>query len=1193
MQRANLKKGIIMKTKLPAVKALLFAAFGLICGFSQAVRGAEGAPAKEALRANARIVGIEAYPASIQLGSAYHYSQALLTAVLDTGDRVDVTRLARIDAPASLVKVSREGLVRPVADGKGQIRVTLEGKSITVPVVVAGQKTAYPVSFIRDVMPMMSKLGCNAGTCHGAQKGKNGFKLSLRGYDPLFDHLALTDDLQGRRFNRSAPDNSLMLLKPSGRAPHGGGVLMQPGDPSYELLRAWIGGGVKLDLSVPRVAAIDIFPKNPTVPLPGMKQQMGVIARYTDGSVRDVSAEAFVETSNSDVATVDKNGLVTTARRGEATMLARYEGAYAATTMIVMGDRSGFQWKDVPEHNYIDTLVDAKLKKVKLLPSALCTDSEFIRRIYLDLTGLPPEPADVRAFLADSRPTRTKREAVVDKLVGSADYVEHWTNKWADLLQVNRKFLGDQGAVAFRKWIHDAVAANMPYDKFANTILTASGSNVDNPPASYYKILRRPDAIMENTTQLFLAIRFNCNKCHDHPFEKWTQDQYYQMAAYFAQVGLKEDARFKNQKIGGTAVEGAVPLVEVVADQPSGEIRHERTGVLTPPTFPYEVKGIAPAKTTRRELLARWITSRDNPYFAKSYANRVWSYLVGVGIIEPVDDIRAGNPPSNPELLDRLTAEFIKSNFNVQELVKTICKSRVYQQSIVTSAWNKDDELNYSHALARRLPAEVLFDAIYRATGAKSNLPGMPRGARAAQAVDSQVPAPGGFLDLFGRPPRESACECERTSGLMLGPILNLVNGPVIADAIKDPQNRLASLIAAQKDDKKVVEEIFLALLCRPPTAKELAVGVDALQGNRNEYAVLVAEHKKLQDTLAAYEKQIPAKQTAWEKGLKSSASWIVLDPTTFKSQGGATLTKQADQSILASGKNPFPEKYTVTANTTLTGITAIRLEVLADGKLPAMGPGRAPNGNFVLNEFGVTAAPLPVPVKTAPAPAQGSPTKSAKTPAPAAKANPQVTPAKTPAPPAKPNPQAAPVKPAKTPAPPLPPPPMPKPVKVNLHNASADFAQVSYPPSGAIDNNPATGWAVSPVFGKNHVAIFETKKPAGFPGGTTLTFTLDQVFAGKEHNIGRFRLSVTTAKPPVGFNNLPDHINQILAVAPEKRTPQQQGTLSGYYRSLDPELIRLQKAVASHYLPNDARTIGAQDLAWALINSPAFLFNH
>jgi hypothetical protein len=1084
---------------------------------------------EETLPTKARIIKLEVFPSSINLKHPYAYNQVLVTARLDTGDQIDVTRKAHVDKPPRLVEVSRLGLVRPLADGTGQIKFSLGGQAVNVPVAVSGQGQTYPVNFVRDVMPVLSKVGCNAGTCHGSQKGKNGFKLSLRGYDPLFDHQAFTDDIQARRINRSDPDASLMLLKPSGAAPHQGGVLFQAGDPYYKLLRDWIADGVKLDLKAPRVASIDVFPKGPVVPVIGMKQQMAVLATYTDASVRDVSAEAFIESSNTEVATVDKNGLVTTVRRGEAAMLARYEGAYAATTLIIMGDRHGFGWKDVPEYNFIDQLVDEKLKAVKVLPSGLCTDSEFIRRVYLDLTGLPPEPGDVRAFLADQRPSRTKREALVDKLVGSPDYIEHWTNKWADLLQVNRKFLGEQGATAFRKWTRDAVASNMPYNKFAHTILTASGANIDNPPASYYKILRDPGLAMENTTQLFLAIRFNCNKCHDHPFERWTQDQYYHLAAYFAQVERKEDPRFKNQKIGGTDVEVATPLVEIITDKTDGNIKHERTGAVAAPEFPFLHKDLAPAKASRREQLAHWITSPQNPYFARSYANRIWSYLLGVGIIEPIDDIRAGNPPSNPKLLDRLTQEFVSSGFNTQHLMRLICKSRVYQQSIATNAWNKDDDINYAHAQVRRLPAEVLFDSIHRATGSLSHLPGMPAGARAAQALDSSVQAPSGFLDLFGRPPRESACECERTTGMMLGPVLNLVNGPVVGDAIKDPQNRIAKLLAAQKDDKKVVEELFLAFLCRPPTEKEIAAGVEALRGNKDEFAAMVAEHNRLSASLNAYVQQLPARQTEWEKSLKNPVPWTVLDPTSFQSKGGATLTKEKDGSLFVGGKNGFPEKYRVTANTTLAGITAIRLEVMADPRLPNGGPGRASDGNFVLNEFRVTMASPADPKKAA---------------------------------------------------------------RVELHNPQATFSQEGFLVGHAIDNNPATGWAVAPVFGKTHMAVFEVKKPFGDAKGTTLTFSLDQVFNSKVHTIGRFRLSVTTAKPPITIHNLPDNISHALAVAPDKRTPEQKAVLANYYRSIDRELPRLQQAVAEHYVPPDARAIGAQDLAWALINNDAFLFN-
>jgi hypothetical protein len=1084
----------------------------------------------ESLPPAAKISKITAQPPRIELKTPFEYSQLLLTAELASGEQLDVTRLAKIDAPAQLARVNATGVVRPVADGSGVLTITLQAQKLTVPVEVKGQKEQYHASFVRDVMPTLSRMGCNAGTCHGAQKGKNGFKLSLRGYDPLFDHRSLTDDLKGRRFNRAAPDASLMLLKCTGTVAHVGGVLTQPGDPYYGLLRSWIADGVKLDLNSPRVQSIEVLPKSAVIPLPGMKQQIAVRATFTDGSVRDVSVEAFLESSNTEVATVDRAGTVTAVRRGETTILARYEGAYAAAGIVIMGERKNFQWREVPEYSYLDKLVDAKLKQMKILPSELCTDAEFIRRIYLDLTGLTPEPSAVRAFLADGRPSRVKRDALVDKLIGSPEFIEHWTNKWADLLQVNRKFLGDAGATAFRKYIRDAVASNKPYDKFAYDILTASGSNLDNPAASYYKVLRDPGAVMENTTQLFLAVRFNCNKCHDHPFERWTQDQYYQTAAFFAQVERKEDPKFKGQKVGGTAVEGATPLVEIIADKNAGEETHLRTGQVVKATFPYLHKDLAPSTAPRRVQLAHWIASKENALFARSYVNRLWSYLLGVGIIEPVDDIRAGNPATNPALLDALTDDFVKSGFNVQYLLKTICKSRVYQQSGQTNAFNRDDDINYSHAIARRLPAEVLYDAIHRATGSLSQLPGLPAGARAAQLLDSTTDVPGGFFGQFGKPARESACECERSTTMMLGSVLNLVNGPVVANAIKDPNNRLANLTINEKNDGKIVEEIYLAMLSRLPTKTELQVGLRTLKDGEEDYQSLVAEAKQHQDALTAREKILDAQQPQWEIGIKATVppTWNTLDIDKAVSKGGATLTKQKDGSILASGKNPSPETYTLTAQTKLTGITAIRLEVLPDASLPGKGPGRAPNGNFVLNEF-----------------------KLAFTPSGEKKAKPLV-----------------------------------------LKNAQADFAQATFPAGNAIDNNPATGWAIAPEFGKAHTVYFELATPLTLPTGATLTVTMLQQFVGKEHNIGRFRLSLTTSKT-LSLKGPPATIVKILAVEPAKRTPPQKAELNNFYRAMDPELPRLRQLVAEHPMPVDKRLPGAQDLAWALINSKAFQFNH
>ncbi|HEY7330372.1 MAG TPA: DUF1549 domain-containing protein [Gemmataceae bacterium] len=1083
----------------------------------------------EALPPDAKIMKLEAYPPGLELKTPFEYSQLLLTAHLAGERQMDVTRLAKIEPPSQLVRVNATGVVRPLADGNGVLKISLQDQTLSLPVTVKGQKENYKVSFVRDVMPTLSRMGCNAGTCHGAAKGKNGFKLSLRGYDPLFDHRSLTDDLKGRRFNRAAPDASLMLLKCTGTVAHVGGVLTQPGEPYYELLRSWIADGVKLDLNNSRVQSIEVLPKSSVIPLAGMKQQIAVRATFADGSARDVSVEAFLESSNTEVATVDRAGTVTAVRRGETTILARYEGAYAAAGIVIMGDRKGYQWRDVPEYNYIDKLVDGKLKQMKILPSELCTDAEFFRRIYLDLTGLPPEPSDIRAFLADSRPTRVKRDELVDKLIGSPEFIEHCTNKWADLLQVNRKFLGEDGAKQFREYIRLAIADNKPYDRFVYDILTAHGSNLQEPAASYYKILRDPGAVMENTTQLFLAIRFNCNKCHDHPFERWTQDQYYETAAFFAQVNRKEDPKYRGQRVGGTAVEGATPLVEIIEDAKAGDVAHLRTGQMAKPTFPYLHKDLAPSSAGRREQIAHWMTSKDNPYFAKSYVNRLWSYLLGVGLIEPVDDIRAGNPATNPALLDALTDDFIKSGFNVRHILRTICKSRVYQQSVATNAFNRDDDINYSHALVRRLPAEVLYDTIYRAAGSPTRLPGLPPGARAAQLLDSRDDVPGGFFVLFGKPARESACECERSPTMMLGSVLNLVNGPVPAAAINDPNNRLAKLVASEKDDAKVVEELFLSFLGRMPTKTELQLGLQSLKDGEKTYELQVAEARQHQEALVAYEKSLGARQAKWEEQVKITIppTWTPVDIDKSLSQAGATLTKQADGSLLASGKNPLKDTYTITGRTMLNAITALRLEVLPDASLSAKGPGRASNGNFVLTELRLTYT-LPGEKKAKP---------------------------------------------------------------IALKNAQADFSQDSWAVGGAIDNNRATGWAIAPQFGMPHTAYFELAAPLNLPTGATLTATMAQEF-GSQHTLGHFRLSLTSSKT-LSLKGPPAAIVNILGIDPAKRTPQQKAEMANYYHSLDPELARLRQLVAEHPMPVDKRLPGAQDLAWAFINAKAFQFNH
>lgn len=1092
-------------------------AVGVALGFASLTTLLYGA---ESLPEGAKVVALEVHPASIELGSKYAYSQVLVTAVLEGGDRLDATRMAQGSIAGDLATLSPTGVVRPKADGDGQITFALGGQTTSVPLRVAGLAAEYPTSFVRDVMPAMSKMGCNSGTCHGSLNGKNGFKLSLRGYDPLYDHRALTDEIASRRINRAAPDQSLMLLKPSGVIPHVGGVLTQSGQPYYELIRSWIAGGLKLDLDSTRVTGIEVLPKNPIVPMPGMTQQVKVLATYGDGTMRDVTLEAFVESGNTEVAEPDKLGLISVIRRGEAPVLVRFEGAYTATTITVMGDRSGYEWKDAPANNYIDELVYNKLKRVKSLPSGLCSDSEFIRRASLDLTGLPPSAEQVRAFVADTREAKIKRDELIDRLVGGGDYVELWTNKWADLLQVNRKFLGEEGAFALRGWIKQAVSSNMPYDKFVHSVLTASGSTLENPPAAYYKVLRTPEEVMENTTQLFLGVRFNCNHCHDHPFERWTQGQYYHLAAYFAQVGRKEDPASQGRTIGASAVEGGKPLVEAIYDAPSGEVLDGATNKPATPGFPYAHAAMPNEQATRRQQLAGWIASKENQYFAKSYVNRLWGYLFGRGIIEPIDDIRAGNPPTNPELLDRLTADFVASGFDMQHMLRTICKSRAYQASIATNKWNEDDEINFSHAIARRLPAEVLYDAIQYTTGSISRLPGVPAGYRAAQLPDVGLTLPSGFFEVFGRAPRESSCECERSSGMMLGPVMTLVNGPTIAEAIADPANEITKLVASQPDDAKLVDELFVRILSRSASEAEIAAGIAALKAGGDDVV-------KLREQLAKLEAELNVRQAGWEAS-QIAPVWTTLPPTELQASAGSTLTKQPDHSVFVEGKNGRGS-YTIKLDTDLTAITAVRLELLADDRLPSRGPGRAPNGNLVLSELKLTAAPKADPAKSVP---------------------------------------------------------------LSLAGAVADFNQDGYPVFNALDGNPGTGWAIAPNFGKDSSAILQLREPLNLAGGASLTLVLDHQF-DEQHSVGKFRVSVTNTPQPLNTQKTPPAIAALLAIPPGQRSEAQRAELAAAFRSLDAKWVALSQTVAGvAEQQKNARLTGAQDLAWALINSPSFLFN-
>jgi hypothetical protein len=776
--------------------------------FGKRAEQGEAGPAKPPLP---QIVSLQLQPASLTLTDGRDARQVLVWGLDAEGRKFDLTDEATLKADSDLVTVGDDRYLMPQKAGDGTVTVTAAGKETTLAVKVLKAENA-PVRFTHDVMPLLAGVGCNAGTCHGSAKGKNGFKLSLRGYDAEYDYNALVNELLGRRVNRVEPAKSLMLLKPTGLVPHEGGHVLEPGGRRYNVILQWIKEGAKYepDPGTARPNGVEVLPSEVALDLPGRTQRLIVLAHYPDGATRDVTRDAVLSSNSVEVAKITGNE-ITGLTRGEAAILVRYEGNYGVVNVSIMGDRTGFAWAPMVEYNFVDHHINSKLEKMKIIPSEECTDAEYVRRLYLDLLGITPTSEQARAFVEDPAPSQEKRKRLVDKLLGSKDFVNNWSNKWADLLQCNSKTLGEKGVWVFREWIREAIAQNMPYDQFARTLVTAEGSSFDNPPVNYMRTLKDDGKITEDVSQTFLGVRFNCNKCHDHPFERWTQDQYYEFGAFFARVAFKPGPR---------------PTEEIVYNNfNGGEVTHPKTNKVVAPTVPYGNNPDVKSARDRQDAFADWLVDRYNPFFAKSYANRVWSYFFGRGIIDPVDDIRASNPPVNPELLEALTDDFVKSNFDVQHLIRTIVLSRTYQLSIRPNKWNEDDKINFSHAIPRRLTAEQMMNAVAAATATNSELAGLPSGLRPEDEPDGMVEG-NDFLKLFGRPKRESACECERTSNVSLAHALNLINGHLISDAVGQSGNAIAKVVEAQPDNRKAIEDIYYMVLNRPPTEQELN-GID------------------------------------------------------------------------------------------------------------------------------------------------------------------------------------------------------------------------------------------------------------------------------------------------------------------------------------------------------------------------------
>ena len=681
------------------------------------------------------------------------------------------------------------------------------GSALPAPAKVSAPRA---FNFENDISPLLTRHGCNASQCHGKAEGQNGFKLSVFGYDALADWRAFTAESKGRRTSSAAPEQSLFLAKASGAIPHQGGVRIPVGSPAYETIRAWLAAGAPFgSTNDARVVKVELEPREKIL-APGAKLQLRVNATYSDGRKADVTRFCVFQSNNDSLAKVDEHGAVSIGSLpGQTSVMARYLGEVTSFMAIVprpgkpVGD-AGFA-----EFNFIDRHVNAHLKKLNLRPSDVCDDATFLRRAHLDIIGTLPTADETRRFLADE--SSDKRSQLVDSLLKRPEFADFWALKWADLLRVDRQKLGQRDAYAYYRWIREQFAANRPLDQFARALLTAEGPLDDAPAGHFYKVVTRPGDMANAVSQVFLGIRLACAECHHHPFDRWSQTDYYGMSGLFAQVSVRKGA-----------------LGETLLAEGNPATKHPRTGENVPP----HALDAEPSKDTgdRRRALAEWFTAPENPWFARNLANRLAAHFLGRGVIEPVDDVRATNPPGNPALLDALARVVTDTRFDLKQFISTLTASRTYQLSATPNDTNAQDEQNYSRALFKRLPAEVLMDAVCQVTGVPEKFDGVPSGTRAIQLWDSQTQHY--FLKLFGRPVRVTACECERNSEASIAQVLHLLNSPNLQSKLSHANGQLARLVASQPDNAKLADELYLTFFSRMPTAAERQLAVKHLAAN-------------------------------------------------------------------------------------------------------------------------------------------------------------------------------------------------------------------------------------------------------------------------------------------------------------------------------------------------------------------------
>ncbi len=758
---------------------------------------------------------LDVYPPDVQLDNARDRQRFIVVATRADGVTQDVTAKAKaVVADARLAKLEGTTLV-PLADGQTRLEVEFAGQKVSVPVTVRSASASGPLSFKLDVMPVFMRSGCNSGSCHGSARGKDGFRLSLFGFDPDGDYYRLTRELGFRRINLALPEESLLLEKATGAVPHTGGKRFDAQSPYYATLLGWLRNGAPSDPGPPpEVRSLELFPRQ--VVLEGeQSQQMIVRAKYSDGSDRDVTDLALFLSNNDNSAPIGPTGLVKSAKRGEAFVLARFATKTVGSQVLVLPAGLDYVPSQEPPANYIDELVGAKLRKLRILPSGLSSDAVFLRRVTLDITGRLPTEDEYRAFLDDKDPAR--RSKLVDRLLERKEFAEIWAMKWAELLmikstgQVSRK-----AAFLYANWLTERISRGEPLDQMVRELLSARGGTFDNPAANFYQVETDTLKTSENVAQVFLGLRIQCSQCHNHPFDRWTMNDYYSFAAFFAQIGRKqaEDSR-----------------ETIVFNRGDGAVTHPVSGRVMEPQFlggpPADCKG-----RDRREVLAEWLTAPDNPYFAPSIANRIWAHFFGIGICEPVDDVRVSNPPSNPELMQALGKKLVEYQYDFRKLVRDICNSRAYQRTTQPNATNADDQRNFAHGRVRRIQAEMLLDCISQATQTKDKFRGLPLGARAVQIADGETS--NYFLATFGRSRRESVCTCDVKTDPTLSQALHLLNGDTVAEKIR-AGGAVKQLLDAGRSPEDVIRTLYVRCLSREPEPEELQKLVKLAENDKND----------------------------------------------------------------------------------------------------------------------------------------------------------------------------------------------------------------------------------------------------------------------------------------------------------------------------------------------------------------------